>query len=134
PSFSREFKGRAMPYLFELDNEALQRKTAIRYETPSDQPHVMRDLAVVVSEQVTAGQLNESLERMDCKQLQSVRLFDLFRADELGEGRKSLALSLNFQDISSTLDDETVDDLVATVVQELNEQFDAKIRGESSND
>src|SRR5699024_10843542 len=104
-------------------------KSRIRYEALSDQPQITRDLALVVPRSIVAGDLVEAVENIGSNLIQSVSLFDIFYGDELGEGLKSLALRLIFQDKSSTLDDETVEREMEAVVDVLKKCFDARIRG-----
>lgn len=130
PGFARRYKTQNLPYLFEIDWAALQPLTAPRYQGPSDQPRVTRDLALVVPEDVQVGTLITSLERLEEPLLQSIQIFDIFRGQELEQGQKSVALSLIFQDKESTLADETVDQIINKAIQTLQQQCDAKLRGE----
>jgi phenylalanyl-tRNA synthetase beta chain len=60
--------------------------------------------------------------------LQSLRVFDVYRGAGVESGRKSIALGLIFQDISRTLTDDDVERLMATIVKDLRESLNAKIR------
>jgi len=57
-----------------------------------------------------------------------VRLFDVYQGEHIEPGRKSLALTLTFQDPSRTLRDAQVNDLVEQVVIQLKQQFNATLR------
>lgn len=115
------------PVLFELDMRALAIKRAA-FEDISRFPHVRRDLAVVVDEAVTLSTLAERVTLVTSSLLCGLRVFDVYRGPGLEPGRKSIALGLIFQDISRTLTDEDVDRLMASVVTDLRESLNARIR------
>jgi phenylalanyl-tRNA synthetase beta chain len=115
------------PVLFELDMGALAVKRAA-FEDISRFPQVRRDLAVVVDEAVTLSTLAERVTLVTSSLLRGLRVFDVYRGPGLEPGRKSIALGLIFQDISRTLTDEDVDRLMASVVRDLRETLNARIR------
>ena len=115
------------PVLFEVDFAALAvQRTA--YREISRFPQVRRDLAVVVAESVTLSSLHERVTLAASSLLRSLRIFDVYRGPGLEEGRKSVALGLIFQDISRTLTDDDVERLMASVVADLRENLNARIR------
>lgn len=115
------------PVLFELDVEALAvRRSA--YSEVSRFPQVRRDLAVVVEEAVTLSSLADRVTLAASSLLRELRVFDVYRGPGLELGRKSMALGLIFQDISRTLTDDDVERLMASVVADLRESLNARIR------
>lgn len=115
------------PVLFELDVAAL---AVLRPEhrAISRFPHVRRDLAVVVDESVALSALTERVVLAGTALLQEVRVFDVYRGPGLESGRKSVALGLIFQHISRTLTEDEVERLMASIVAELHESLNARIR------
>jgi phenylalanyl-tRNA synthetase beta chain len=79
-----------------------------RYEDVTSFPAVHQDLAVVVDEDMPAARVREAVLSGGGELLQSAEVFDLYRAEQLGEGRKSLALRLSFRASDRTLTDEEV--------------------------
>jgi phenylalanyl-tRNA synthetase beta chain len=117
-----------VPVLFELDlKEALAVRRPVNQEI-SRYPQVRRDLAVVVDESVTLSTLAERVTLAASSLLRDLRVFDVYRGPGLEQGRKSVALGLIFQDISRTLTDEDVERLMASVVVDLRENLNARIR------
>jgi phenylalanyl-tRNA synthetase beta chain len=56
-------------------------------------------------------------------------LFDVYeKAETMGEGRKSLAISLELQDMTRTLTDEVVNSTVQTILKTLKETTGAELR------
>jgi phenylalanyl-tRNA synthetase beta chain len=115
------------PVLFELDVLGLGVRPAAYHEI-SRFPQVRRDLAVVVDEAVTLSTLTERVTLSASSLLRELRVFDVYRGPGLEEGRKSIALGLIFQDISRTLTDDDVERLMASVVADLRENLNARIR------
>jgi phenylalanyl-tRNA synthetase beta chain len=115
------------PVLFELDADALAvaRKG---YEEISRFPQVRRDLAVVVDESVALSTLTERVTLSASNLLRGLRIFDVYRGPGLEKGRKSIALGLIFQDISRTLTEDEVERLMASVLTDLRENLNARIR------
>src|SRR3984957_17742977 len=91
-------------------------------------PQARRDIAVVVDEPVTLSALADRLLSSASTLLHSLRVFDVYRGTGIESGRKSVALGLIFQDISRTLTDDDVDRLMGTIVTDLRESLNAKIR------
>ena len=127
PALVRALDFTYAPVLFELDMGAIAVKKAA-FEEISRFPQVRRDLAIVVDEAVTLSTLAERVTLVTSSLLRGLRVFDVYRGPGLEPGRKSIALGLIFQDISRTLTDEDVDRLMASVVADLRESLNARIR------
>jgi phenylalanyl-tRNA synthetase beta chain len=128
PSLVRDLDFTYSPVLFELDlGEALCVEKP-QYHDISRFPQVRRDIAVVVDESVTLSALADRVTFTASTLLQSLRVFDVYRGNGVETGRKSIALGLIFQDISCTLTDEEVERLMGSIVTDLRESLNAKIR------
>jgi phenylalanyl-tRNA synthetase beta chain len=57
-----------------------------------------------------------------------VRLFDVYRGDQIGEGKKSLAYALDFQASDRTLMEEEINAVRGKIVKKLKKQLDADLR------
>lgn len=68
-------------------------------------PGIKVDVAVSVSESTTAGELIELIEKAGKKQVAGTELFDLYRGDSIGAGKKSLAFHVLLQSDNKTLTD-----------------------------
>jgi phenylalanyl-tRNA synthetase beta chain len=115
------------PVLFELEVAALA-VAASAYQEISRFPQVRRDLAIVVDEAITLSSVAERVTLAASSLLRDLRVFDVYRGPGLEKGRKSVALGLIFQDISRTLTDSDVERLMASVVADLRENLNARIR------
>jgi phenylalanyl-tRNA synthetase beta chain len=72
-------------------------------------PAALRDVAVVVPAEVSAAQVRTAVLAGGGELLHEADVFDLYEGEQLGEGRKSLALSLEFRAADRTLTDEEVE-------------------------
>ena len=116
------------PILFELDMDAALVVKRSGYEEISRFPQVRRDLAIVVDESITLSTLADRVTLAASSLLRDLRIFDVYRGPGLEKGRKSVAFGLIFQDISRTLTDDDVERLMASVVADLRENLNARIR------
>jgi phenylalanyl-tRNA synthetase beta chain len=91
------------------------------FEDVTTFPAVFQDLAVVVPDDVTAAQVREAVLAGGGELLRSAGVFDLFKGEQLGEGRKSLALRLEFRAADRTLTDEEVAERRTAIVASLGE-------------
>jgi len=92
-----------------------------RYTDVTAYPPVHEDIAVVVAEDVPAERVRETVVRAAGELLSSATIFDLYRGDQVGAGRKSIAVRLEFRAPDRTLTDEEVAERRAAVTQALDE-------------
>jgi len=91
-------------------------------------PSVKRDVALVVGEDVPAGELLQTVNEMQVATVESVELFDIYKGKPIEEGLKSVALSVTYRSAEKTLDDETVDSTHEKIVNSLMSRFGGKFR------
>ena len=115
---------------FELDVGRLMEPLPERilYEDVITFPAVRQDVAVSVAEEVEAGAILAVAQEAGGNELREARIFDVYRGEQVGEGRKSVALHLAFQAPDRTLTDEEAAAVRARIVAALAERFDAELR------
>ncbi len=84
-------------------------------------PAITRDLALVADETVPAADIAERIEQGAGSLLESLTLFDVYRGENIGAGKKSLAYNLVLRDPVRTLTDEEADDAIRRVLSGLAE-------------
>lgn len=99
------------------------------YLAPSRFPASAIDLAFVVPERVSATDLRSTLSTAAGPMLEELRLFDVFRAESLGAGHKSLAFSLRFRAHDRTLTDDEVARLRQACIDAATKSHNAVLRG-----
>jgi phenylalanyl-tRNA synthetase beta chain len=100
----------------------------VLYEDVLSFPPVRQDIAVIVAEDVPAGELEAAMREAAGPELREVRVFDVYRGEQVGEGRKSVAFALAFQSPERTLADEDAAALRERIVAALGARFDAQLR------
>jgi len=81
-----------------------------------------------VPEDVPAGDLVDVSRAAAGSELREMRVFDVYHGPQVGEGRKSLAFSVEFQSPERTLSDEDAAALRQRIVDALRERFGAELR------
>jgi phenylalanyl-tRNA synthetase beta chain len=94
------------------------------YEDVTTFPAVYQDLALTVPDEVPAAKVRAAVLAGGGELLRSAEVFDLYEGEQVGEGRKCLALRLEFRAPDRTLTDEEVAALRTVIEDEL-----AKIGG-----
>jgi len=102
---------------FEVDLDVLfaGAPDALLYEDVISFPAVHRDLAIVLPEAVPAAEVVKTI-RTASPLLERVDIFDVYTGEQVGPGRKSLALHLTFRTSDRTLRDEEVDRQIEDIV------------------
>jgi phenylalanyl-tRNA synthetase beta chain len=115
---------------FELDLAMLFAPVSERvvYEDVITYPAVRQDIAVAVGEDVEVGALVDAAREAAGGLLREARVFDVYRGEQVGPGRKSVALHLSFQSPERTLTDEEAAELRGRIVAALADRFGAALR------
>jgi len=115
---------------FEVDLDALFGRVpdVVLYEDVITYPDVKQDLAFVVDEGVSAGELIEEARRAAGPELRELKPFDVYRGEQAGPGKKSIAFSASFQSPERTLTDEDAARLRGLIAEALAERFGAFLR------
>jgi phenylalanyl-tRNA synthetase beta chain len=115
---------------FELDLATLFAAVPdrIEYEDVVTFPAVKQDLAFAVDEDVAAGDLVDAALAA-VPELREMRVFDVYRGEQVGEGKKSIAFRAAFQSRDRTLSDEDAARLRERIVRTLADRFAAELRG-----
>jgi phenylalanyl-tRNA synthetase beta chain len=116
---------------FELDLGVLaaESRDPIGFEEVIAFPAVRQDLAFVVPEDVSAGDLVDAARGAAGPELREIRPFDVYRGEQVGAGRKSIAFAVTFQSAERTLSDEDAAALRGRIVKTLAKRFGAELRG-----
>jgi len=91
-------------------------------------PSVDRDIALVVPEAVAAGELLTAVDNAGEALVESVDIFDVYRGDSVGAGKKSVAITLTYRSAEQTLDDNTVNKVHQRLIEMLEKDFQGKLR------
>jgi phenylalanyl-tRNA synthetase beta chain len=93
----------------------------------SEFPPMYEDIAVIVEESVAAAAVEALIRQTGGKTVTNVRLFDVYRDEKIGAGKKSLAYSLTYQ-AEKTLTDADAAAIRNKIVKRLEREVGAKLR------
>ena len=99
-----------------------------KYEPLPKYPAMKRDFAMVVEEQVQVGDLEKEIKARAGELLESVKLFDIYRGDQVPKGSKSVAFSLTYRAKDRTLKEAEVNEINTRVLIALKEAHHATLR------
>lgn len=99
-----------------------------RFEPLPKFAYVDRDLALVVDEKVTNGELESAIRSAAKGAVKAVRLFDVYRGEQIGEGKKSMAYTVTFGSEEAALSAEDVDGIVKRILGALKYRLGAELR------
>lgn len=114
----------------DLDVESLLELIPSLYATAPvpEFPPVLEDLAVVVEENLPAERVAELIRQGGGKMVAEVRLFDVYRGEKIGAGKKSLAYRITYQPADKTLSDRDVAGIRARIIRKLEQEAGASLR------
>jgi phenylalanyl-tRNA synthetase beta chain len=120
------------PLVFELDLSAVQQRDVPLARPVPRQQAVLRDLALVVSEQVLHEALIATLRRDPAGLVRSATLFDIYKPSsptiDMPAGHRSFAVRLELLDDEATLTEERIDAAVADAVARAQAAHGARLR------
>jgi phenylalanyl-tRNA synthetase beta chain len=91
-------------------------------------PPILEDLAIVVDESLPAEQVEAVIRKAGGKIVTDLRLFDVYRGEQAGSGKKSLAYSLTYQATDRTLTDKEAAKVRQQIISRLDQELGAKLR------
>lgn len=97
------------------------------YKEVSKYLDIERDLAIVVEEKITSGEIENIIKTMG-KKVSKIKLFDIYRGNQLAENHKSMAYRITFTPTETPITHEEVDNSIKKILKKLNEQLNATIR------
>ena len=116
-------------YFGEIDYDALMKlsEESCKYVPVSPFRSVKRDLALVAEEATTCGEI-EAVIRDACKAVTDIRLFDVYRSEAIGAGKKSMAFAITFAAGNTELMPEDCDKYVNKILKALEYKIGIKLR------
>ena len=133
PMVQEHYEFEALPVLAaELDADLLVALSRVEFEHQplSNYPAMVEDIAVIVPEEVSAAALEAAIRQAGGKLLVNVRLFDVYRGEKLGLGKKSMAYQLTYQAFDRTLTDKDAATIRNRIVRALEREFGAVLRSQ----
>ncbi|MGV0951573.1 MAG: phenylalanine--tRNA ligase subunit beta [Azonexus sp.] len=128
PEWVQKYDLPQAPVVFEVDFAAVTAANVPTYVEVSKFPPVIRDLAIVVDQNLALQTLLDGLKGKLPALVQDVQLFDVYAGKGVPENKKSLAFRIVMQDTQRTLQDTEVELAVQQLVSCLEQAFAAQLR------
>ena len=116
-------------YVLELSIDELDIKTkTLKFKAASKLPNMKKDIAFVMPMSMKNEDVMKEIKRAGGRLLTDISVFDLYVGENIGEGNKSIAYSLTFEDSSRTLTDEEVMEVFNNIIKSVETKLDIKLR------
>ncbi|MFT5700633.1 MAG: phenylalanyl-tRNA synthetase beta chain [Desulforhopalus sp.] len=126
----RSFSIKNEVFYFDLDFDALcglQTKN-VKFSSLPVYPSVKRDIALLVEEHISAGQLLTAVQTSRDKLIEDSEIFDVFQGEKIPAGYKSVALTITYRSQTKTLTEKNVEKSHSKIVRTLTEEFGGSFR------
>ncbi|MGX9418356.1 phenylalanine--tRNA ligase subunit beta [Vibrio sp. WJH972] len=128
PQLEREFGLNGRTVVFELEWSAIQTKVIPEVATVSKFPSNRRDIAIVVDENVSAGDVLATCLSSGGELVTDASLFDVYVGKGVDDDKKSLAIALTLQSDERTLEEAEISSSVSAVIAAVVESHQGTLR------
>jgi len=131
PSVMDGYSVDAPVYVAEIESDVLfeNYNRITLYKALPKFPAVERDIALVCDESVTAAEIEACIKESVGELLDDVKLFDVYRGAQVGEGKKSVAYSIFMRAADRTLTDADAEGAMSRTIEALKTKIGAILRG-----
>lgn len=91
-------------------------------------PLVRRDLALLIDRNIKFSQIRDLSLKTERNILQDVRLFDVYESNNLGQNKKSYAVSFILRDDLRTLTDKNIEKVMNNLIRVFQKELNAQVR------
>lgn len=114
--------------VYDLEKLLTTAKEKVKFSPLPRYPYVERDMALVVSDDVTVSAVKNEIFEVDSDIIESVNLFDIYKGKPIPRHKKSLAFSIRYRSSEKTLTDSEVDELHLKILSRLQSKVGAELR------
>lgn len=98
------------------------------YKKYSQFPAVDRDIAILISREITAEEIINEIKNMNIPIVEEISIFDIYEGKGIEENKKSIGIAIKYRSFDSTLTDEEVERIHSKIIDNLTKKFYAKLR------
>src|SRR3990172_2062692 len=127
---AKELEFKTSSCMVELDLDLLVKMSNFSkyFQTLSQYPPVLRDLAIIVDEEVTWASIEKCIAAANISFMTAINFFDIYRGKQIPSGKKSIAFNLCYQSSDRTLKSEEVDVAQQMILDNLYKTLGAELR------
>ena len=116
-------------YVFELSMAKLNKKVKpLKFKEVSKYPSIVKDVAFIIEEDITSKTVTDLVKKAGGRLLTDIDIFDVYRGENVEEGKKSLAYKLTFSSNERTLTEEEVMATFNNIIEKVCKELNASIR------
>lgn len=116
-------------YAFELYINSINQTSLPSFQDVSKYPSVRRDIALVIDDEISYQQIKDIIVEEMGEYLVNIFVFDKYQGENIGTGKRSLAIGMVLQQDNSTFEDKEVDKLMSKMVLSIKQNLTVEIRG-----
>lgn len=128
PQFTKTFGLKAKPFVFEIVQSAVLNRELPKAQPVSKFPTNSRDLAIVVKDNISFDNIQETVKKVGVNQLVDLILFDIYQGEGIAEGYKSMAMTFTFSDPSKTMEETEIQAGFDAIIAGLQSDLEATLR------
>ena len=130
PAVQANYAIDAPVYIADLDFENLLAKSKLdkAFRPLPKFPAITRDYAFVCDDALEVGAIEAVMKKAGGKTVEAIRLFDVYRGKQLGEGKKSVAFNVMLRAADHTLTDEEADKVSKKILTILDRELGITLR------
>ena len=130
PSVAKNYTFSSRVYLAELDLENIFAVASMKksYKSLPKFPASTRDFSFLCDEDLTVGEIEDAMRTSGVALIESIKLFDIYRGEKLGEGKKSVSFSVSLRSADHTLTVEEADKAAAKILRGVERKLGITIR------
>lgn len=117
-------------YVAELDLDKLYEVANVekKYTALPKYPAVTRDMALLVDDSLLVSEIEDTIKRAGGNLVESINLFDVYKGEQIPEGKKSIAYAIVYRDPQKTLNDAAVNKVHDKILRSLEHKLGAQLR------
>ncbi len=130
PEVADNFECPARTYIAVLDIKPMIENSSMEreYRGLPKYPATERDIALVIRDGIPVKDIETVIRRSGGSILEEIKLFDVYRGEQVPEGMKSVAYTLTFRSPDRTLTDDEVNRIMENILDRLKTELDATLR------
>ena len=115
-------------FLLDLDKLYAAANTEKAYSVIAKYPAVTRDIALLVDDEVLVADMEDAIKKAGQPLVESIKLFDVYKGEQIPAGKKSVAYAIVYRDPKKTLEDKVVNKVHDKILRALEHKLSAELR------
>jgi len=130
PAVAKTYEIGAKVYIATINCDIIYENANLtkQYKPLPKYPSMTRDIAMLVNDEILASQAENIIKKRGGKLIEAIKLFDVYRGEQIAKGMKSMAYSISFRAADRTLTDDEVSAKMETILSSLEKELGANLR------